>query len=292
MEHHHEHTAEKNIKVAFWLNTLFSLIEIAGGIFTNSLAILSNAFHDLGDAVALGLALYFQRVSAKKRDDIYTYGYKRYSLAGAVVSGIILFSGSLIIIIEAIPRLFNPEHINARGMLLLAVIGILINGFAALRLSGGHSHNQKIISLHLLEDVLGWTAVLVASIVVHFFNIPIIDPLLSLGITIFILIRLFRNMKQVFGIFMQAIPGVVNTGELEHEILKIEGVAGVHDLHFWTLDGEYNVASLHIAVHEKTDLKATESLRCEIRKLLKDKGYNHATIEIELAGKQCEFEDC
>jgi len=174
--HSHEHKAVANLKMAFWLNAVFALIEIAGGIFTNSIAILSDAFHDLGDSVALGLAWYFQRYSTKKRDDIYTYGYKRFSLVGASISAIILLVGSVIIIFKAVPRLINPEPVHTQGMMYLAIVGILVNGLAMARLKTGQSQNEKVISIHLLEDVLGWVAVLLASIVMKFYDIPILDP--------------------------------------------------------------------------------------------------------------------
>jgi cobalt-zinc-cadmium efflux system protein len=290
--HNHEHKAIANLKIAFWLNAVFAVIEIAGGIFTNSIAILSDAFHDLGDSVALGLAWYFQRISTKKRDGIYTYGYKRYSLLGASLSAVILLIGSVIILFKAIPRLFHPETVHVQGMMYLAIIGILINGLAMLRLKKGHSQNEKVISIHLLEDVLGWFAVLVASIFMKYFDIPILDPLLSLVITAFILFRVFGNMRQTFRIFMQATPSEEQVDHFAKQLATINGIIDLHDLHFWTMDGSYNVASLHVSVNPALSFQETESIKHEVRTYLKKEGFAHTTIEIEPDGKLCELHDC
>lgn len=294
MEHHHNHGhhAEANIKLAFWLNAAFAIVEIVGGIFTNSMAILSNAFHDLGDSAALGLAWYFQRFSTKRRDAKYTYGYKRFSLVGAFISSVILLIGSVIIISEAIPRLMNPEPINTQGMFFLAILGIIINGIAMFRLKNGQSQNEKIISLHFLEDVLGWLAVLIASIVLKFVNFPIIDPLLSLIITVIILFRVFGNLRKTFRIFMQATPSNEKIEHFEKQLMQVNGITNVHDMHFWTLDGSYNIASLHVSVDPKMAVSETENIKQEVRTFLDHEGFSHSTIEIESDGKLCELHDC
>jgi len=290
--HTHEHESVANLKLAFWLNAFFALVEIAGGIFTNSIAILSDAFHDLGDSVALGLAWYFQRISTKKRDDTYTYGYKRYSLVGASLSAVILLVGSVIIIFKAIPRLITPEPVHTQGMMYLAIIGIIINGLAMFRLKNGHSQNEKVISIHLLEDVLGWVAVLIASIVMKFYDIPILDPLLSLIITAFILFRVFGNMRQTFRIFMQATPSEEQVDHFKLILASVNGIIDVHDLHFWTMDGTYNVASLHVSVDPDLSLSETEIIKLAVRNILEKEGFAHSTIEIEPVGKLCELNDC
>lgn len=290
--HSHNHHSEANLKTAFWLNAFFAIIEVAGGLLTNSIAILSDAFHDLGDSVALGLAWYFQRISAKQRDNTYTYGYKRYSLLGASFSAIILLIGSIIIISEAIPRLIHPEPVHTQGMLYLAIAGIVINGFAMFKLHRGETQNEKMISIHLLEDVLGWVAVLVASIVMNFYDVPVLDPLLSLLITAFILFRVFGNMRQTFRIFMQATPSQEQAETLKSGLGQIEGIAGIHDMHFWTMDGSYNVASLHVCVNPETTLAESEIIKQQVRIFLKNKGFAHTTIEIEPDDKLCELHDC
>jgi len=290
--HEHNHSAESNLKLAFWLNAAFAVIEIIGGILTNSIAILSDAFHDLGDSVALGLAWYFQRISTKQRDHIYTYGYKRYSLVGASLSAIILLIGSVIILYKAIPRLISPEPVHIQGMMYLAIIGIIVNGLAMFRLKKGHTQNEKVISIHLLEDVLGWVAVLVASIVMKFVEIPILDPILSLAITAFILFRVFGNMRQTFRIFMQATPSKEQVEHFNARLLALNGVIGVHDMHFWTMDGSYNIASLHVSVDSHITVADTGIIKQEVRSYLASEGFAHTTIEIESEGEPCGLHDC
>lgn len=290
--HDHHHLALSNLKLAFWLNLIFALVEIAGGILTNSIAILSDAFHDLGDSVALGLAWYFQKVSSRQRDDVYTYGYKRYSLAGATLSAVILLAGSIVIISKAIPRLLAPEAVHTQGMIYLAIAGICINGLAMIKLRRGLSQNEKTISIHLLEDVLGWVAVLIASIVMHFRNIPVLDPLLSLLIAGFILYRVFGNMRQTFRIFMQATPSKEQMDHFKHHLLEINGVSDVHDMHYWTLDGTYNIASLHISVEPNITVNDSEIIKQQVRTYLKKEGFEHSTIEVEAHGRLCELHDC
>jgi cobalt-zinc-cadmium efflux system protein len=292
--HHssHEHDSESGLKLVFWLNAAFAVFEIAGGLYTNSLSILSNAFHDLGDSAALGLAWYFQRISLRQRDALYTYGYKRFSLVGALITSVILLLGSLVIITESIPRLLHPEPVNSMGMLVFAVIGILVNGAAMFKLKKGESRNEKMISLHLLEDVLGWGAVLITGILLQFIDFPILDPLLSLGITVFILFRVFQNMRQTFRIFLQAVPQEEMNSAVETALLSIEGIHDVHDFHSWTLDGSYHVASLHMSVNPNLSVDDIEKIKQLARKALTEKGIDHVTIETEPAGNPCELHDC
>ena len=192
--HNHSHNhSEGNIKIAFFLNLGFTIVEIIGGLYTNSLAILSDALHDLGDSLSLGLSWYFQRLSKKGSTKKFSYGYKRFSLLGAIINSIVLVVGSIFILSKAIPELFNPEETNAQGMLYLAILGVVVNGAAVFKLRKGKSLNEKVVSLHLLEDVLGWVAVLIGSIVMIYFDLPFVDPLLSILISIFVLYNVYRN---------------------------------------------------------------------------------------------------
>ena len=204
--HSHGHDSQKNIGIAFVLNAVFVIIEIVGGLFTNSIAILSDAVHDLGDSLTLGLSWILEKRSQKAGNSRYTYGYKRLSLMGALMNAIVLLVGSGFIIANAIPRLFSPEPINAKGMVILAIIGIIINGAAVIRLKKGTKISERVVSLHLLEDVLGWAAVLVVSIILLFADIPVLDPILSLLITAFVLKNVVQNFGQIINIFLQAIP--------------------------------------------------------------------------------------
>jgi cobalt-zinc-cadmium efflux system protein len=287
-----EHGKEGNIKLAFWLNIVFALVEVVGGVATNSIAVLSDALHDAGDSVALGVAWYFQRISARKRDNTFSFGYKRFSVLGALINSLILFSGSCVILVEAIPRIISPQPVHAGGMLYLAILGIAVNGFAMLKVKKGTTQNEKVISIHLLEDVLGWIAVLIVSIVLHFYNIPILDPLLSVAITLFILFRLFGNLRITFRILLQGIPNQLETGEIREHILPIQNISNIHDLHVWTMDGSYHVATLHIEVVKELSLNETEELKAKVRNELSQLHIEHATLEIELQGQSCVLDNC
>ncbi|MDA1330043.1 MAG: cation diffusion facilitator family transporter [Chloroflexi bacterium] len=240
MDHSHQHTDlhSKNLRLVLFLNVAFTLQEIVGGIWTNSLAILSDALHDLGDSFSLSLAWYLERYSQRSEDNIFTYGYRRFSLLGALISTIVLLVGSLFILSEAVPRLLNPQHSNAQGMALMAIVGILVNGATVFGLRRDEGMNSRVVALHLLEDVLGWLAVLVVSIVLIFTDIHILDPLLSILLTIHILFNVFRNLGKTLQLFLQAAPEQLDLNELSLQIESIPGVQSTHHLHAWSLEGE------------------------------------------------------
>jgi len=293
VHHHHQgHEDVKNIKTAFFLNLSFTIVEIVGGLFTNSMAILSDAVHDLGDSISLGLSWYFQKVSKKPSTRVFTYGYKRFSLLGAVINSGVLLVGSVLIVVNALPRLLHPEQPDVKGMILLAVLGVIVNGLAVLRLRKGSSLNERVVSLHLLEDVLGWIAVLLGAVIMYFVDAPVIDPLLSLGISLFILYNVFRNMRQSLRIILQGSPGTVDLGQIEKSILKIDGVRGVHDLHAWSIDGEYNVLTIHVVLRSPQPMEELRRLKLIIREALLSLGVQHCTIEFEVPEEDCELEGC
>ncbi|MBN8222516.1 MAG: cation transporter [Spirochaetes bacterium] len=290
--HSHSHTHDhrqgrsaQNLLIALFLNIGFAIIELFGGLYTNSVAILSDALHDFGDALSLGVAWYLQKVSQKPRDSYYSYGYKRFSLLGALVVSSVLMIGVALVIRESVMRLLHPQPADARGMLVLAVLGIVINGFAALRVKSGSSLNERAVYLHLLEDVLGWIAVLVSSILMFFFNLPILDPLISLGIAVFILFNVFKNLRSVVKILLLEVPQHLKLAELEGKIRQLRGVKAVEDMHAWTLDGENHVITLQIVVTGKESFRALAKMKREIRGLIAAEGILHSTIEF-CAGKE------
>lgn len=277
--HTHSHNGStKNISVAFFLNAFFVIIEIVGGILTNSIAILSDALHDLGDCISLAIAYILQKKAAQVRDDKYTYGYKRFSLLGAVFLSGVLTITSIYVIIEAFKRILSPENVRAEGMLWLAIFGIIINGVAAFRLSKGSSLNERSVYLHIMEDVLGWVAILIASIVMMFINIPVLDPILSIGISIWVLSNVVKNLKETFKIFLQRIPDNLDVNSLKKMILSINGVISLHDLHIWSMDGESHIMTIHIVV---SDITNTHTIKEQILTIAKNKDIVHTTIEFE-----------
>lgn len=288
---HHHHAISSNLKVAFFLNLSFTIIEFIGGWFTNSMAILSDAIHDLGDTFAIGSSLFLENYSQKGRSKKYSFGYKRFSPLSALINSVILLAGSVIIIVEAVPRLINPETVNAQGMLYLAIAGLVFNGAAVFRLKkGGESINQRTVMLHLMEDVLGWAAVLVGSIVMIFADLPIIDPILSLCIAVYILWNAFQNLRQVMNIFLQAIPENVDIEKVKAALASIEDIQEMHDTHIWTLDGNYNILSVHLVIRENMRLSELADLRTKVNDVLKNFQIDHITTQFEVPGEVCELQ--
>lgn len=291
MSHNHSsHNSTKNITFAFYLNLFFSFIELIGGIYTNSIAIMSDALHDFSDAISLGVSWYLQKYSEKERDEKYSYGYKRFSLLGSLFISLILLIGSGIVIKESVSRLFDPQQSNAEGMLLLSILGILVNGAAVFKLKKGTSLNERAVFLHLMEDVLGWIAVLIVSIVMLFVDIPVLDPLLSIGISLWILSNIYKNLKATFSVFLQRTPEGVNQIELTKLIENIQEVISLHDLHIWSLDGEKNIMSIHIVIEDNLSLNELSDTKNKIRSICYLMNIDHVTIEFETDKENCIYE--
>lgn len=298
----HEHIKKSGISLAFWLNLLFSFIEFAGGIFTNSTAIIADAFHDFMDALAIGIAVIFEKVSGKSRTAKFSYGYKRFSLLAALGMSIFLIAGAIIMITGAIRSFINPVVVNSTGMLWLAVLGVLVNGFAFLRIKNEnshphahahenghvHSHNSKAIMLHLLEDVLGWVAVLVGAAVMYFTNWYWIDGILALIIASFIGYNATKNLIATLKIFLQSVPGNVDVEQLTNKLQQINGVENIHDLHIWSLDGNYNIGSLHVLL----DTADKNNTFDAVIQLMKEYNIHHPTVQIENRLHTCTFTQC
>jgi len=287
MGHQHDHGSVKNLKWAFFLNFGFTLLELFGGIWTNSVAIMSDALHDMGDSLSLGLAWYLEKQSGKGPSKDYSFGRARFSLLGALITSSILIIGSGFIIIEAIERLQNPEMPNAKGMLVFAIIGILVNGIAAWKLHGGESLNEKVVSWHLLEDLLGWVAVLVASIVLMFWDFPQLDAYLSIGITVFILIHVVKSFKKTIEIFLQKVPSELNREEIKKLLETIDQVQSLHHLHIWSLEGQKHVLSVHLRLCNVYSFEDIMSVKQKAKDILGRYNFSHITIETELQDDDC-----
>jgi cobalt-zinc-cadmium efflux system protein len=283
--HGHSHSNQKNILLAFGLNASFAVIEFVGGYLTNSVAIYSDALHDLGDSLALLFAYFAEKLSLKKADNQYTFGYRRFSVLAALINGLILLVGSVFIISEAIQRFQNPEPIHAPGVLGLAFLGIAVNGFAAYRMSKNSGMNSQMIKLHLLEDILGWCAVLVVSIVLLFKPWYFLDSVLSVLIAFMIISGVIRNLRNVTKIFLQAFPDTLNREDLIKDLMKIKHVVDVHFLQGWSVDESSFNLTLHVKVDSELRMKEVDSLRVEIQAYLKNKHVVYSTIQFE--GTDC-----
>ncbi len=279
---------DKNILIAFLLNLSFSIIELVGGIITNSVAIISDAIHDFGDSISIGVSYFLEKKSNKKPDNKYTYGYVRYSVLGAIITNTILIVGSALVIYNAIIRLINPSDIDYDGMIIFAVFGVIINFIAAKVTNHGKSLNQKAVNLHMLEDVLGWLVVLIGAIVIKFTGFDMIDSIMSILVAFFILINALKSYKSILNLFLEKTPSEIEIEKLREHLLEIDGVEDVHHIHIWSIDGFNNYATMHIITNKKDSKK----LKDEVKKELKEHGVSHVTIEIEEDGEICDDLEC
>lgn len=278
---------EKNILIAFILNLAFSVFEFVGGALTGSVAIISDAVHDIGDALSIGISYFLERKSKKQPDEIYTYGYRRFSVMGSLITTVILLFGSATVMYNAVLRIFNPTDINYDGMIVFAVVGVSVNFLAALLTREGDSLNQKAVNLHMLEDVLGWLVVLIGAIIMRFTDISVIDPVMSIGVSVFIFVNAVKNLKQIENIFFEKIPDGINIEEIKEHICEIDGVTDVHHIHIWSMDGYSNFATMHIVTDADGHL-----IKEKIREELKEHNIMHVTLELEEPGEHCHDEHC
>lgn len=279
--------SEKKILIAFILNLSFSIFEFIGGIFTGSVAIMSDAVHDMGDAASIGFSYFLERKSKKQPDNTHTYGYARYSVLGGVITTFILLFGSVAVIINAVNKTINPTQINYDGMIVFAVIGVVVNFLAAYFTHGGESVNQKAVNLHMLEDVLGWAVVLIGAVVMRFTDFSLLDPIMSIGVAIFIFINAIKNLKSVLDIFLEKTPRNISVDEIKNHICQIDGVADAHHIHLRTLDGHNLYATMHIV----TD-RDPHTIKEKVREELAEHGITHSTLELETVGEHCHHKHC
>ncbi|AKB44225.1 MULTISPECIES: cation diffusion facilitator family transporter [Methanosarcina] len=281
---------EKNVGFAAALNILFTFIELIGGFLTNSLALIADALHDFADSFALIIAWYAEIKAKKPATSKMTFGYRRLSLLSATFTIIVLVAGSLFVLTQAVPRLISPEPVNAEGMVLIAVIGITINGLGYFRLKKGISQSEKVLSWHLLEDILGWIVLLIGSIIIRFWDKPVIDPIMTIGFTVFVLWGVSKNAKEIFNLLLEGVPEYIDIDEIKKSILSVEGVKMVHDLHIWSLEGETVLLTAHVVVEDKY-LQTPDKMRQSIKSNLEGHHIEHSTLELEGEGL-CSATEC
>jgi cobalt-zinc-cadmium efflux system protein len=286
--HGHDHSSKSGgLGAAFLLNLAFTIIEIAGGFWTNSVAILTDALHDGGDCASLGLAWYLQKLSRKQPDARFTYGYGRFSTLGALITSVVLIAGLGVMLWHSIQRLANPQEVHAPGMIVIAILGVIANGAAVLKTRHGTSLNERMVSWHLLEDVLGWAAVLLGAIAMSIWHVPVLDPLLSIGIALFVLWNVVRNLRSVAGVFLQHAPVSFKLPDLEFRLVAIPKVLSFHHAHTWTIDGEHHVLSLHVVMQPDATREDIVEAKRRIRTECTGGEFQHVTIDVELAGEEC-----
>ena len=278
---------EKNILIAFILNLAFAVFEFFGGVFSGSVAILSDALHDIGDAASIGISYFLERKSKQKPDEIYTYGYLRYSVIGSVITTLILLIGSCVVIYNAVVRIYKPLAIHYNGMIIFAIIGVIVNFVAAFFTKEGDSLNQKAVNLHMLEDLLGWLLVLVGAIVMRFTDFSLIDPIMSIAVAVFIFINAIKNLKEALDLLLEKAPKTISIKEIKEHILEIEGIKELHHIHIWSLDGMQSFATMHIVTNQDP-----HKIKDVVRKELKEHGISHATLELESESEHCHNKVC
>lgn len=277
--HLHGNGTGRNILSAFFINLTFTVIAIIGGWLTNSMAIISDAIHDLGCTVSIALAWVFERIAGHKPTHRFTFGYRRFTLLGAFVNAFILLGGSSVVLYESIKRLAHPEEVNAEGMLWFALLAILFKGLAAWRTWKGASVNQRMVSLHLLGDCLGWVAVLLGSIVMIFVKVPLLDPILSVCISLYILYNVVHNLVVAFRIVLEGTPANIDYKILKAEVSALPGIAELTDLRVWSLDNEHHAAEVHLTT-SLNSLKEIEEVKKSLRTILDSYGVMISTIEV------------
>lgn len=278
---------EKNILIAFLLNLSFSIFEFIGGAITGSVAIISDSVHDLGDAISIGISYYLERKSKRQPDESHTYGYARYSVLGSVITTVILLVGSIMVIYSAVQRIFTPVEIHYNGMIVFAIFGVVMNFLAAYVTREGDSMNQKAVNLHMLEDVLGWVVVLIGAIVMRFTDISVIDPIMSIGVALFILVNAVKNLGEVLDLFLAKTPEGISVEEICEHVATIDGVLDVHHIHIWSLDGHSNYATMHIVTE-----KEGRTIKERVREELEEFNIVHATLELESESEACAEKHC
>jgi len=287
IHNHTDHSVKSDLRIAFFLNFGFTIAEIIGGLLTNSVAILADALHDFGDSLSLALSWRLEKYAEKAGDEKFSYGYRRFSMLGGLINAVILMAGSFFIISESIKRFNQPQLPHAQGILLFALAGIAINGYAAFRTSRTKNLNARIVSWHLVEDVLGWAAVFLVGLVLLFFDIPFLDPLVSIVVTVFVLVGVSKNFKRTMKLFLQGVPDETNLDEIEKALRQIPNVEDIHHLHAWSLDGENHVLTMHINICAHANADDIKFIKEQIHKLAENHGFIHTTVEVELFDEDC-----
>ncbi|RYZ65501.1 MAG: cation transporter, partial [Proteobacteria bacterium] len=265
--HHHHHGSVANIRMAFFLNLFFSLFEIIGGLWIGSLAIVADAVHDFGDSISLGMAWFLEGYANKTQDDQFNFGYRRFSLLSALISGIVITAGSAVIITEAIRRFSEPSSPAGIPMMVFAVFGILVNGAAAWRISHGSTQNEKMLTWHMIEDLAGWAVVLVGGAVIYFTHWTWVDPVMALGLAAFVSFNVLRHLKSTAYLFLQGRPRDFDEDRFLREASKAPGVDKIDQLAVWSLDGETSVLSARLHLHSCSDRIQIEQAKEWVRKV-------------------------
>ena len=273
--------SENRILVAFLLNLVFTFVEIWGSAVTGSVTILSDAIHDFGDCIALALAWRMEKLSKRPANERYHFGYRRFSVVAGLLNNMILLMGGIVLIVTSVQRFFCPRAIDGRGMLVFAVFGILINGSAMLLTSKGKNINEKTISMHMLEDVLTWVAVFVVGVVMCFYDVPVLDSLLAIGMTFVIFVGVLRNLRRIFSIITVCSPfDVREYRNLQERLEGLNSVGVLEQLRLFSMDGEDKNAEVCLVLYEEISVEDMIRLYEQVGKCCKEFGILQTVIQI------------
>ena len=284
--------SQNNIFIAFLLNFIFTIVEVVGGVLTNSVAILSDAVHDFGDSLSIGMGWFLEKKANKEGNEKFTFGYMRMRTLSAFLTCAVLLIGSAVIIYESIIRLINPEPINSMWIFIISIFGIIFNGLAVLRTNRSENINEKSINLHILEDVLGWIVVFIGSIFLWAFNIVWLDSVMSIGIAIFVLFHAVKNLIEIFNIFMEKAPNKIKISNLKEHLLKNKLIKNLHHVHVWTLDGQVVIATCHIIVGDEAKKEDIVKIKNFVKQEANEFDIDEIVVEIEFENEMCEVEKC
>ncbi len=281
----------ENIKIAFLLNLAFSIVEAIGGILTNSISIISDSLHNLGDSITIGINYIFEKKSKKLPNKEYSYGYLRYTMLGSLIASFILLVGSVVIIYNVVPRLIKPLSVNYDAMIIFGIFGLLINLYATIKIMRSKEKDKKI-NTHMIEDTVIWLFILTGSICIKVFDLVIIDPILSLLIAVYILYQVYKYMKNIYNIFMEKVPKNVKIDEIKKDIENNENVDNVHHIHIWSMDGVNNYMTAHIHLNKVLSEEEIIKTKNDVKNKLKEDKINHITLEVEYFNEKCDSSKC
>ncbi|WP_407432888.1 cation diffusion facilitator family transporter [Methanobrevibacter sp.] len=277
--HHHHKKASRNLAFVFFMNLTFNIIVIIGGLATNSMAILADCIHDMSDTISMAIAWILAHISQKDSTDTFSYGYQRFSILGAVITSTFVIIMAFFILSESISRLFSPEGIDAGGMLIVGIVGLVFKTISVWRLHGSETFNEKAIFYHLLGDIFEWVAIFILSIILIFWqDVSYLDPFVSIGIAIWLIFNLGRTLLKSLEILLQKTPDNFDVVEFKEKILAIDGVMFIDDFHVWSLDGIDSVMTLKVKID---DVNNQERVKKEIYTISNEYHVIDITIEFD-----------
>lgn len=280
---------DKNLKIAILLTTLIFFLELIGGLWSNSLALLSDSAHVLMDVIALLLTYGAIRISARPSNSNMTFGYHRFEIFAALINGLTIIGIAIFIFYEAYGRILDPPAVKGQEVLVIAMIGLAVNAWVALKLHGHHDLNIKGAYLHVIGDALASIAVIAGAVIIIFTGRSIVDPALGILIGVMLLYGAFTLVFGSVRILLEFAPGHVDADTLTKVLMEIDGIKGVHDIHIWSICSHIHAMSAHVLV-DRIHVQQTEVLISDISKTVKDRfQILHTTLQFECA--ECMLND-